>query len=93
MIAMRYGTIPVATATGGLRDTIIDADNPNGTGFLFKQAKPNQLAKTLKRALEAYEDKNRWQTLQLHGMTQNFSWEQSARKYHQAYQSILKDEN
>jgi starch synthase len=90
MIAMRYGCIPVATATGGLRDTIIDQSKPGGTGFLFNSASPRQMDAALKRALTVFKDKDSWLTLQQHGMAQNFSWEKSAREYYEVYQSIQK---
>lgn len=93
MIAMRYGCVPVATATGGLRDTIIDAAQPGGTGFLFNEARPRQMAAALKRALQTYQDPAAWLALQQNGMKQDFSWAKSAQKYYQVYKSILKGEN
>jgi starch synthase len=90
MIAMRYGCVPVATATGGLRDTIIDQSQLGGTGFLFKNAAPGQMAAALKRALAIFRDQDAWLTLQQQGMAQNFSWEKSAREYYRVYKSIRK---
>ncbi|MEN8242150.1 MAG: glycogen/starch synthase [Chloroflexota bacterium] len=91
MIAMRYGCVPVATATGGLKDTITDAAHPDSTGYLFQRAAPAQLAKTLKRALNDFMHPDHWRGLQRRGMAQDFSWEGSARKYFQVYQSLLTD--
>ena len=91
MIAMRYGCVPVATATGGLKDTIQDASQPEGTGYLFNKAAPAQLAKTLKRAFNDFQHPDLWKGLQQRGMAQDFSWERSARKYFQVYQSLLND--
>ena len=55
MIAMRYGCIPVARSTGGLRDTMLDHQDPgNSTGFLFEEATPEALAAAIRRALAAY---------------------------------------
>lgn len=91
MIAMRYGCIPVATATGGLRDTIRDTQSADGTGFLFQTPKPGQMVKALKRALQVFYDPDRWQKLQQNGMKKDFSWEKSARQYYACYQNIAKD--
>jgi starch synthase len=90
MIAMRYGCVPVARATGGLRDTIFDYHSTNeGTGFLFNESSPDALAMTLRRALKVYEDKRLWQGIQRRGMQQDFSWERSARAYFDLYRSLV----
>jgi starch synthase len=86
MIGMRYGCIPVARATGGLRDTIIDLPtHENSTGFLFEDSTPEAFAAALRRALAAYSDPSGWQARQRFGMRQDFSWERSARTYTQIY--------
>jgi len=92
MMAMRYGCIPLARATGGLKDTIVDADSyaANGTGFLFKPATGVACAEALERALAAYGDQGRWEAIQLRGMAQDFSWEKSAVKYVALYQELMK---
>ena len=92
MMAMRYGCVPLARATGGLQDTIVDAsqDMTHGTGFLFKPATAAALAETLERALAAYGDKPRWQAIQAHGMAQDFSWEKSALKYLAVYRELMR---
>jgi starch synthase len=55
MIGMRYGCIPVARATGGLRDTVIDTKTPEkSTGFLFDDSTPEALAAALRRAFASY---------------------------------------
>jgi starch synthase len=93
MIAMRYGCVPAARATGGLRDTIEDYNHgsrPQSTGFLFQEASPWALAECLKRTLKVYQDKRRWQGLQRRGMKQDFSWEKSARRYLELYKEIIK---
>jgi starch synthase len=89
MIAMRYGCVPAARATGGLRDTITDYDQGAGsTGFLFEKATQKDMAAALRRTLEIYPDKRRWAALQKRGMKQDFSWENSARKYLAVYQDL-----
>lgn len=93
MIAMRYGTVPVARATGGLRDTITDyEESSQSTGFLFQKASPDAMAKAIRRALKVYPDKRRWTPLQKRGMKQDFSWQNSAVKYLDIYHSLLKND-
>ncbi len=90
MIAMRYGCIPVARATGGFKDTILDGRIPaESTGFLFDQAAPEALAGAVRRALEAYTQPKDWQARQLFAMQQDFSWRRSARAYFQIYQRLF----
>lgn len=91
MMAMRYGCVPLARATGGLQDTIVDADSDkeNGTGFLFKSATAMELAEALERTLGAYADLLRWQEIQERGMRLDFSWEKSAMKYVALYKQLL----
>jgi len=91
MIAMRYGCVPVARATGGLRDTIRDCDrSKNGTGFLFKSASSDSLAGALKRAVRAYTDRSKWGAVQLAGMKQDFSWNRFARQYMILYKKLIR---
>lgn len=90
MIGMRYGCIPVARATGGLKDTIIDYSNKdNSTGFLFGSPAPKELAKTLGRAINAYSDKTSWETLQRRAMQMDFSWNRSATEYLKLYWELI----
>lgn len=90
MIAMRYGCVPVASATGGLRDTIHDYDlSSESTGFLFQHPSPGSLADAIKRALLVYGDQRRWKGLQRRGMKRDFSWSRSARQYLELYLSLL----
>lgn len=90
MIAMRYGCVPVARATGGLRDTITDEDqNHNNNGFLFEEAAPEALEACMQRALRAFIDKEKWSKLQYNGMSQDFSWDRSARQYLDLYRTMV----
>ena len=77
MYSQRYGTPPVARATGGLIDTIMDGE----TGFLFALAESAALVAAVKRALAIYGDARRWRELQRRGMTRDFSWAGPARQY------------
>jgi starch synthase len=87
MIAMRYGCVPIVSATGGLKDTVTDyQENPKGTGFVFTPTNSEALTATLKNAFMAYGDLRRWPGLQRRGMAKNFSWRESARKYVELYE-------
>jgi len=90
MMAMRYGCVPLARATGGLQDTIRDVAEGDfsGTGFLFKPASSDAFAETLLRALSVFPDHERWATIQKQGMMQDFSWEKSALQYMRVYEDL-----
>jgi starch synthase len=90
MIAMRYGCVPIAHATGGLRDTIQDvSQGDGGKGFLFEAATPLELAHTIRRTLGTYSVPERWRILQVNGMRQDFSWNHSACQYLSLYQNLI----
>ncbi len=86
MIAMRYGCIPVVRAAGGLNDTVTQGK----TGFVFEKIHHLSLMAAIKSALKVFPDRAAWQALQRAGMSQDFSWENSAKKYLELYQSIIK---
>lgn len=86
MIAMRYGTIPIATAVGGLKDTVKNGS----TGFVVPAYTADALAETISRAFRAsHASPRELDTLRKNGTTQDFSWKHSAQKYVNLYQSIL----
>jgi starch synthase len=87
MIAMRYGSIPLVRAVGGLHDTVTDSE----TGFVFVDTKVKSFNDTLRRALQFYPDRSRWMNLQKAGMAQNFSWPNSAGKYLDLYKKLLSE--
>jgi starch synthase len=86
MIAMRYGAIPVARATGGLRDTIAEGYS----GFLFTDASPGVMAGALRRAIKTFRKPEAWKAMQKAGMSGDYSWQVSARQYADLYQSLLR---
>lgn len=90
MYSQRYGTIPVVHATGGLVDTVIDADErpADGTGFQFRPCTQTAFLSALDRALRWYADAERWQALVERAMRQDFSWERSAERYHHLYAQL-----
>jgi starch synthase len=91
LIALRYGTVPVVRATGGLRDTIEDwvPSSGTGNGFEFEPYRVQALLGALRRALSVYEDESAWRRLQLNGMRTDVSWEQPARRYAELYELAL----
>ena len=93
MIAMRYGNLPLATATGGLKDTIIDYDSDleKATGFLFTGQTSEAFLKRLDDALTVFKDQSVWQLMQHHAMTSDFSWANSAQSYLQVYRDLISD--
>lgn len=92
MIAMRYGCIPIARKTGGLRDTVIDyEDYQNSTGFLFDNPNPRDFARAISRALTIFSNRKQWNGLQMRGMAIDFSWKRSASQYLELYRSIVKE--
>ncbi len=86
--ALRYGTVPIVRAVGGLDDTIDDADDEYGTGFKFPNADPNQLFDTIKQALVRYSDRIAWRRLMESGMSMDFSWDLPARRYEAVYKEV-----
>lgn len=86
MIAMRYGCVPIARASGGLNDTVIHGK----TGFIFQKAHHLSLVAAVKSAFKTFSDRENWQAIQRAGMSQDFSWGNSAKKYLELYQSIIK---
>jgi starch synthase len=88
--SLKYGTVPVVRATGGLDDTI-EEWKPMlgvGTGFKFEGLNPEDLLATIDRALDAFEDKNGWRQLMRNGMMKNYSWEEPAREYAAVYEEV-----
>jgi starch synthase len=87
LYSLRYGTVPIVRATGGLDDTVTDIDDPSGegTGFKFSDYTPGALVQTVRRALAAFEDQDRWKAAQKRGMRQDHSWDASALEYVKLY--------
>jgi starch synthase len=89
LYAQRYGSLPVARATGGLVDTIVDCDAKleTGTGFLFEEATADALLGATERALAARAEA-RWPALVRRVMRLDRGWERPARRYEQLYRSL-----
>ncbi len=88
MYSLRYGTVPLVRATGGLFDTVRNYDprSGEGTGFRFEDYSPQALLGTLRWALGIYKDKGAWRRIQRAGMREDNSWDARARSYVQAYE-------
>jgi len=92
LISLRYGTIPIVRATGGLADTVsdFDPDSKQGNGFVFEEYLPEKLQETIYRALEIYEKrKDLWTFLVKTALQSDFSWPSSAVEYVQLYNTAL----
>jgi starch synthase len=85
LYSLRYGTVPVVHATGGLKDTVEDGV----TGFVFEQPTAHALWLAVDRALHAYADPKAWQRMMRAAMSRDFSWEKSARTYEALYRGLL----
>jgi starch synthase len=92
MYALRYGTVPVVRATGGLDDTIIPfrREEGDGNGFKFAAYQPKALLAAIRDAVDLFSDAKTWKKLQTNGMKADFSWDRSARSYLELYRSALK---
>ena len=86
--SLKYGTVPVVRATGGLDDTIEpwDPRTGRGTGFKFTEYSGEALLATIRTALGAYQDRAGWLTLMRNGMAKDFSWNNSAKEYVRVYE-------
>lgn len=90
MFSLKYGTIPVVRAVGGLKDTVADFDpeRKTGTGFVFGPYQPEALMAAIERALQVYGDKRAWSALCRRAMSMDFSWERSADAYSNLYRQL-----
>ena len=88
--SLKYGTVPVVRATGGLDDTIEHWDPAagKGTGFKFTLYSGSSLLSTIHEALEAFKDQSSWKKLMINGMSKDFSWAASAKEYVKIYERL-----
>ncbi len=91
MYSMRYGTVPIVRATGGLDDTVanFDLSRLTGNGFKFHEYNASALLEKIREALYFYSKPDAWQKIQLNGMAIDNSWDAAARKYVQLYRQII----
>ena len=84
MYSLRYGTVPIVRAVGGLADTVHDDID----GFVFRDYTPAALLEAMGRALERFTDRRKWRAMQTAGMKQDLSWDRSAREYVRMYKRL-----
>jgi starch synthase len=90
MYSLRYGTIPVVRASGGLADTVRDAaEAANPNGFVFRNYTSAALLGAIHRALNTFADPPRWRALQATAMAEDHSWDRSAEEYVKIYDRVL----
>jgi starch synthase len=90
MYAMRYGTVPVVRRTGGLKDTVIDYEEPNGYGICFDNPTVWDISYSVRRAVNLYKDKSKFDKIRKMIMQIDNSWEKSAGNYIAVYQQLTK---
>lgn len=91
LIALRYGTIPIVRETGGLNDTVRSyrEDTEEGNGFTFRNFNAHDMLHTIHRAIEFFNNDYVWHQLVQEAMSQDYSWGQSAQKYHELYNQLV----
>jgi starch synthase len=88
MYALKYGTVPVVRATGGLNDTVFPYEKGNGNGFKFTGATPEELLSCIKQAIDLYKNKTEWKRIITNGMKEDFSWKKSGDRYIELYRKL-----
>ncbi len=91
MYSLKYGTIPIVRATGGLADTVVPVGTPKepGTGFVFWDYTPEAFLKAIHEALVAFGNKELWRKVMANAMAQDFSWKVSAQAYLELYKRLV----
>jgi starch synthase len=89
--SLKYGTIPVVRATGGLEDTIDEQPFGGGNGFKFWGYSASGLMDALERALDTFKNKDEWTRMMRRAMAQDFSWEKPAHEYVRVYERVIQN--
>jgi starch synthase len=90
LYSLRYGTVPVVHAVGGLEDSVEDYDGHRaGTGFKFRAYRPAAMMTALRRALDVHRDRRAWRGIIERGMARDHSWDLSAARYERLFHSLL----
>ena len=90
LIALKYGTIPIVRATGGLENTVNAYPNKNADGFKFYNYNAHEMLNTIQYAIDTYKNKKEWNSLIKNAMSADFSWTKSAKEYKKVYMSLIK---
>ena len=96
LYALRYGALPVVRRTGGLADTVVDANavtlaDGSATGFAFEEETPEGLLAAIQRAVALFDDQASWRRVMRQGMTRDFSWQAAARQYLALYETLSRN--
>ena len=94
---LRYGTVPIVRRTGGLADTVVNADEltmkaRTATGFIFEEPSANDMIECVDRALTVYSQPLLWRRIRMQAMKQEFGWEVSAEQYLSLYERLAREE-
>jgi starch synthase len=92
MYSLKYGTVPVVRATGGLDDVIEQWNErrKTGNGFKFNNLNQDELYNTIRKVIIEYKDKDNWELIKKNGMSYDYSWDDAAKEYEKIYKSVLK---
>ncbi len=90
MYSFRYGTVPVVRRTGGLKDTVIDIGDENGNGICHDQTSVIDIIASIQRAIELFEDKEKFNSIRKLGMSLDHSWKNAYKEYIEMYNLIIK---
>jgi len=86
--SLRYGTVPIVRATGGLKDTVVALPARGATGISFAEPAPEDLIQALTSAEALFQNQSKYKKVQQRGMQQYFGWDQAAEKYLHLYQQV-----
>ncbi len=92
MYSLKYGTVPLVRATGGLVDTVIHyptSPSSSGNGFVFEEYSSTALLERIRQTRKYFSDQEEWKRIMLNGMACDFSWDVSAKKYEELYRNAL----
>ena len=89
LIAMKYGTVPIVRATGGLDNTVVAYPQKGATGFKFYNYDAIEMLNSIKYAISVYKDKKEWKKIVKNAMKADFSWKKSAKEYKEVYKSLF----
>jgi len=89
MVALRYGSIPVVRATGGLKDSVRDSGDGEGNGFVFTNYDAGEMLHAIRRALEGYSNPEGWALLVKRALESDYSWRASANEHIKLYKSVI----
>jgi starch synthase len=90
LYSLRYGTLPIVHATGGLDDTVRDVPEANPDGFKFREFTPAALMDAVNRAFQLFRNQAEWRKMQQAGMQGDYSWDVSAREYVKVYEEAAR---